>query len=230
MKRSLREDNAMAVQEQQARQQVEERGPGKRQLSEEEQEQVRRLQARDAEVRAHENAHLAAAGGYARGGARYTLQTGPDGRQYAVGGEVSLDVSKEADPRQTLQKAITVQAAALAPAAPSGQDMRVAAKAAMMANEARAEIIAEQKEEFAAEEEAGVGAEAEIGGRDPDNATASVPNAAELTREFGEQQSIEAAQQESARESAFSFIARMVGSRYGMGMLEGPRAGFLAYG
>ena len=58
------------------------------QLSPDEEKQVEQLKRRDAEVRQHEQAHKAAAGQYASGGPSYDSQTGPDGKQYAVGGEV----------------------------------------------------------------------------------------------------------------------------------------------
>ncbi len=47
-----------------------------------ESKELRALQARDHEVRAHEQAHLGAAGQYARGGANFTYQHGPDGKSY----------------------------------------------------------------------------------------------------------------------------------------------------
>ncbi len=123
-------------------------GPNQ-QLSEEEQKKVDELKARDREVRAHEAAHMAAAGGHAKGGANFSYQRGPDGRNYAVGGEVSIDTSKVAgDPEATLQKAQQVQQAALAPAEPSGQDRQVAAEAAAMAAEARQEIARNKSEEM----------------------------------------------------------------------------------
>lgn len=104
---------------------------------------IRELQARDREVRAHERAHLAAAGPHAAGGVAYTFETGPDGRRYAVGGEVQIDTAPVAgDPAATLAKALQVQRAALAPAEPSAQDRRVAAEAAAMAAQARAELAA----------------------------------------------------------------------------------------
>ncbi|MFP4260924.1 MAG: putative metalloprotease CJM1_0395 family protein [Opitutales bacterium] len=112
--------------------------PGK-QLDAEERAALRKLQARDAEVRAHEAAHLGAAGGLAVSGASYTYATGPDGQQYAVGGEVSIDTSKEPTPEETVEKARQIQAAALAPANPSATDLRVAAKAALMGLQAAAE-------------------------------------------------------------------------------------------
>ena len=87
-------------------------------LSEEERRILNELRARDAEVRAHEQAHLAAAGPYANGAPTFEFQTGPDGRQYAVGGEVSIDTSPvPGDPEATVRKAQTVKRAALAPRA-----------------------------------------------------------------------------------------------------------------
>lgn len=115
--------------------------------SSEERREIEQLKQRDREVRAHEQAHLAAGAGYVRGGVSYSFRRGPDGRQYAVGGEVSIDTSKERDPAATLRKAETVKAAALAPANPSPQDMRIAAKAAQMAAQARQELAQQQREE-----------------------------------------------------------------------------------
>jgi len=103
-------------------------------------ELIRTLSQREAEVHAHENAHSAVGGQYA-GSASYTYQRGPDGVNYAVGGEVSIDVSAiPGDPAATLQKMQLVQRAALAPAEPSAQDRKVAALAAQQANQARAEL------------------------------------------------------------------------------------------
>ncbi|AHF00842.1 hypothetical protein THIAE_02795 [Thiomicrospira aerophila AL3] len=110
---------------------------------------IAQLQARDREVRAHEQAHLSAAGPYATGGIQYDYQTGPDGKQYAVGGSVGIDVSPiPGDPEATIQKMQVVQRAALAPAEPSGQDIKVAAQAAQQAAEARIELQAERAEEM----------------------------------------------------------------------------------
>lgn len=108
-------------------------------LSDEEKEKVRQLQERDREVRAHEQAHLSASGGLARGGASFSLRRGPDGRMYAVGGEVNIDTSGEADPDEAIAKARQIHAAANAPAEPSSQDRAVAAEASRMEAEARAE-------------------------------------------------------------------------------------------
>jgi hypothetical protein len=63
------------------------------QLTEEERRILNQLKVRDAEVRAHEAAHLAAAVQHANGAPTFEFETGPDGRQYATGGEVSIDSS-----------------------------------------------------------------------------------------------------------------------------------------
>ena len=132
-------------------------------LTREEQAQVQKLRDRDREVRAHEQAHIAAGGQYVRGGASFDYQKGPDGRQYAVGGEVSIDASPAEDPQATIQKARTIKRAALAPAQPSSQDRKVAAKASRMETKARAEMTEEKQEKLkeADEEKEGEGAVAE---------------------------------------------------------------------
>ncbi|MDX2197790.1 MAG: putative metalloprotease CJM1_0395 family protein [Phycisphaerae bacterium] len=117
-------------------------------LTPEEQEQVQRLKTRDAEVRAHEQAHKAAAGSLAVGGPSYEFQRGPDGRQYAVGGEVQIDTSAvSGDAEATIRKMSQVIAAALAPAEPSGQDRAVAAAAAATRAQAQAELAEERAAE-----------------------------------------------------------------------------------
>lgn len=101
-------------------------------LTEAEKEQVEELKQRDAEVRAHEQAHLAAAAGLAMGGPNYEYQTGPDGKQYAIGGDVKIDTSPGRTPEETSRKAQQIRAAALAPSDPSAQDLKVAAKASSL--------------------------------------------------------------------------------------------------
>jgi hypothetical protein len=113
-------------------------------LSTEKQQAVQKLKIRDAEVKAHEQAHLANAGRYAAGGPSYTYQTGPDGRRYAVGGEVPIDVSKEKTPEQTIQKMRIVRRAALAPAHPSSADQSIAAAASMKESQAVREVNSKQ--------------------------------------------------------------------------------------
>ena len=114
-------------------------GSQSRQFTEEEQKRIDELKKIDTQVRAHEAAHQAAAGGLARGKS-FTYTTGPDGGQYAVGGEVQIDTSPiPNNPQATISKMQQVQRAALAPADPSGQDMAVAAQAAAAAQQARTE-------------------------------------------------------------------------------------------
>lgn len=116
-------------------------------LTDEEKAIVEDLKERDREVRAHENAHAAAGGGYA-GTPTFEFTRGPDGIQYAIGGQVQIDVSEvSGDPEATLAKMEVVRRADLAPARPSGQDRAVAAQADAQAREARAEIAEQQKDE-----------------------------------------------------------------------------------
>lgn len=110
-------------------------------------EQLAELKARDREVRAHEAAHQAVGGQYA-GAISYVYQRGPDGAQYAVGGEVSIDTAPvEGDPQATIEKMRTVRAAALAPAEPSPQDRAVAAQAMQLMLQAQSELASESAED-----------------------------------------------------------------------------------
>ena len=105
--------------------------------------EVDRLASRDREVRAHERAHAAVGGQYA-GAPSYQYQHGPDGRRYAIAGEVSIDTGPvPGDPQATLAKAEQVLRAALAAAEPSAQDRAVAAGAVQMMVAARAELAAQ---------------------------------------------------------------------------------------
>lgn len=116
-----------------------------RTLTEEQLQQVREMQKRDREVRVHESAHLAVASAYARGAVQYTYAYGPDGKRYAVGGEVNIDTAPVPnDPEATLRKARALRNAALAPAEPSDQDRSVAVAAMNMAAQAQAEILAKK--------------------------------------------------------------------------------------
>ncbi len=115
------------------------------QYDEQEQQKIDELKKRDTEVQVHEQAHVGAGGQYA-GSPSYSYETGPDGKKYAVSGEVSIDTSKVPnDPQATLVKAQQIKRAALAPADPSSQDRSVAAKAEQMASTARQEVLAEMR-------------------------------------------------------------------------------------
>lgn len=116
------------------------KGPDGAPLSAEDAKRVEQMQKRDQEVRAHEQAHKAAAGRYA-GAMSLQLERGPDGRMYATSGEVDIDTAPvEGDPEATIRKMQQIQRAARAPAEPSAADRRVAAKAAAEAQKARAEL------------------------------------------------------------------------------------------
>lgn len=133
-------------------------------LSAEDAAQVAKLKQIDRQVRQHEQAHLAAAGGMATSGASYTYQKGPDGVNYAVGGEVSISVSPGRTPEESLRRAETIRAAALAPADPSGQDRAVAAQATKMAMEARMEMAQQTKGKISADDPQGASRQSEIAG------------------------------------------------------------------
>ncbi|WP_119679026.1 putative metalloprotease CJM1_0395 family protein [Indioceanicola profundi] len=114
-------------------------GEGPDGLTEDERKQVDELRRRDAEVRAHERTHQSVGGQHA-GAPTYDYQKGPDGRRYAIGGEVKIDASPEKDPEKTIANMEVVRRAALAPAEPSPQDRKVAAQATRQAMEAQGRL------------------------------------------------------------------------------------------
>ncbi len=104
-------------------------------------EMISKLEERNRDVLAHEGAHMTAGGAYIKGGASYTYQIGPDGKAYAIGGEVSIDMSPvPGNPRATITKMMAIRAAALSPNDPSGQDLSVAAAAAQIEAAARTQL------------------------------------------------------------------------------------------
>jgi hypothetical protein len=109
---------------------------------------VRQLQSRDSTVRNHEAAHIGAGGGVITSGAHYSYQKGPDGRNYAIGGEVGIDASPVAGNLQaTLSKMAQVKAAALAPAEPSAADQSVAAAATQIEAQARVQAYRKSQQD-----------------------------------------------------------------------------------
>jgi len=131
------------VQARAATEQTEEQNPPQGQLTEEQLQVVQALQARDREVRAHEQAHKSVGGSLA-GAVSFTYQSAPNGQRYAVGGEVPIDTSVvSGDPAATIRKMNTVRAAATAPVDPSAQDQSVAAFASRQLAQARKDIAAE---------------------------------------------------------------------------------------
>ncbi|MEQ8373138.1 MAG: putative metalloprotease CJM1_0395 family protein [Roseibium aggregatum] len=123
-------------------------------LDQAEEKQVDKLKQRDQEVRAHEQAHARVGGAYA-GAPSYTFQQGPDGKRYAIGGEVQIDTSKERTPEATIRKMQVVIRAATAPADPSSQDLKVAQQARAQISEAQAEVRQKKSEELSGDDDDG---------------------------------------------------------------------------
>ncbi len=140
--------------------------PNGEELTSEDKQYVRELASIDANVRAHEAAHIAAGSGVVTGGASFTYTRGPDGKMYAVGGEVPISLKKGRTPEETIQNARQVVAAAMAPSDPSPQDYKVAASATQMEVQARSEQAKEEvqkREEFLKEQESSKQEQAEAG-------------------------------------------------------------------
>lgn len=134
-------------------------------LTEEELQQVENLAERDREVRQHEQGHVAVGGPYA-GAPAFEYKRGPDGKSYAVSGEVPIDVAPVAgNPEATLRKMQTVKAAALAPAEPSPQDRSVAALATQQILQAQAELSAQAAREATAESDSDSSVSQDDGGQ-----------------------------------------------------------------
>ncbi len=103
---------------------------------------VENLKGIDTEVRRHEMAHVAAGGRYITSGASFSYKKGPDGKNYAVEGEVKIDTSPiPGDPQATITKMRQIKNAALAPASPSPQDLKVAASATSASSKALSELM-----------------------------------------------------------------------------------------
>ncbi|NRD73926.1 hypothetical protein HQQ94_11905 [Shewanella sp. VB17] len=111
-----------------------------------EQQVLAQLAKRDAEVRAHEQAHASVGGSLAQS-PRLSYEQGSDGRRYAVDGEVSIDISVVAgNPLATVNKMRQVYAAAMAPSNPSIADIQVAAEAMKKLNQAKAELVSQRQQ------------------------------------------------------------------------------------
>jgi hypothetical protein len=116
-------------------------------LTEAEEQMVKELKGRDAEVHRHEEAHARAGGAYS-GTPSYQFQRGPDGGQYAIGGTTPIDVSPlNGDPEGTIRKMAIIKRAASAPSHPSGADRSVMAQADAQIQAARAELARERQAE-----------------------------------------------------------------------------------
>lgn len=121
-------------------------------LTKAEEAQVKKLKEIDAKVKAHEQAHEAAAAGLNASAPTYSYETGPDGAQYAVAGEVSINFVPSKDPDENIRKAETMRAAALAPADPSSQDRAVANEATQIIAKAESEKQQEKTDDKKSED------------------------------------------------------------------------------
>ncbi len=164
-------------------------------LTQEEQEVVRDLQQTDQEVRAHEQAHKSVAGPYA-GPISYETITGPDGREYAVGGSVQIDVSPVPNnPEATIRKMEVVERAALAPADPSPEDFAVARAAQAQRQIAQNELSQQRDAERSGEEDGGGSTLPQVASASEENdpnapATTQESDAAQNDVAFSEAQTI----------------------------------------
>lgn len=114
--------------------------------------EVAELRRVDADVRAHEATH-ARVGGALAGPPRYQYQLGPDGKMYAVGGEVTISMPRGRTPEETIRIMSTVKAAATAVGDPSPADMRAASYAARRIHQAMQEVRRMQQQEMSKQDE-----------------------------------------------------------------------------
>jgi len=115
-------------------------------LSDSQQEEIASLKVRDSKVRQHEQAHLAASAGLNVSRAALTYQRGPDGVQYAVGGDVSIDTSHGRTAGENLVQGQKIINVALAPSDPSPSDRSAAAAGQSMVGQASAELLQQSRQ------------------------------------------------------------------------------------
>lgn len=113
-------------------------------LTPEQKQELTELKNRDTEVKAHEQAHRGAAAGISASAPSYDYETGPDGKKYAVGGEVSISFVEGNSPEENIANAQVMKSAALAPANPSAQDRSVARHADSIIAQNKEELIKEK--------------------------------------------------------------------------------------
>ena len=119
----------------------------KNDLTPEEKQKIKEMESRDKEVKAHEQAHKAASQGINSSSPSYETKKGPDGKDYIVSGEVKISFTPTEDNEANLEKAKTLRNAALAPAEPSSQDLKVAQDATRMIFEYSQKIQNEKTKE-----------------------------------------------------------------------------------
>lgn len=107
--------------------------------------EIRRLINWENHVKQHEQAHMSVGGDLA-GGASYSYTTGPDGKRYISGGEVSISIPSSDKPEEMIRILERVKRAALAPADPSAQDIKTASMAASRQSAAYVQLSRQRAE------------------------------------------------------------------------------------
>jgi hypothetical protein len=105
-------------------------------LSPEDDDMLRRLRARDQEVRNHELAHAASLGRF-KGVVNYSYQLGPDGKLYAIGGSTEVAAGATTSKADARARAEAVRRAAGAVADPSNADIAAGLDATQQENKLR---------------------------------------------------------------------------------------------
>ncbi len=117
-----------------------------KELSKEEQKEVKELGKTDRQVRSRELTHRAVAGSYARGSVSFDYVTGPDGKKYAKEGHINIDSRPiHNNPEATIRKARAIRSVELAPTTTSPQNRTVSAEISKIEREARTELKTEQR-------------------------------------------------------------------------------------
>ncbi len=107
---------------------------------------LQRIKNIDRNVRLHENSHASADGVQTIGTARYKYAEGPDGKLYAVGGEVTVAVQSSGKPEDNLRAARALRSSALSSDNPSPADFAAAADAGQIEIEALSQMAKRAKE------------------------------------------------------------------------------------
>lgn len=88
---------------------------------------LEKFKSKDQDVRSHEQIHATI--GHTTTPISYTYQEGPDGKMYAVGGNVRLDTSIPQDPKAASYKLDQIKKAAAGPMDSSGADSMIVSAA-----------------------------------------------------------------------------------------------------
>jgi hypothetical protein len=105
-------------------------------LSDTNKEALDELKKRDKKVKKHEAGHTGNPDIQTIGTPRYKYTLGPDGKMYAVGGEVTLSTGRVSNPQDALRKATALKKASLSSDDPSPADFAAASAASQMKAEA----------------------------------------------------------------------------------------------